>query len=125
MEEDFESKAVDCMLGSLWKGNTKVQWNCCYAAGSFFRLSGGTAEEGELRGKLLDAVTSLMRSSTNYKVLSHAITALRQFQEQTENTNDMNASKEIDANVENALGKIGIFCFLEKKLKNWIAIIYQ
>lgn len=80
MEEDFESKAVDCMLGSLWKGNTKVQWNCCYAAGSFFRLSGGTAEEGELRGKLLDAVTSLMRSSTNYKVLSHAITALRQLE---------------------------------------------
>ncbi|QDZ22700.1 hypothetical protein A3770_08p52180 [Chloropicon primus] len=74
----FTGQAVDCILTALRRGNTKSQWNCCYAAGSFFKLS--VSADAELISRILTSVTSLMKSSVNYKVLSHAISALSQLE---------------------------------------------
>ena len=83
--EDFSENAVNCILESMAKGNTKVQWNSCYAAGSFFKALRVSEKDPQvsdaLISKILDSITALMKSSTNYKVLSHSITAVNQLDE--------------------------------------------
>ena len=78
--EAFTEKAVACILHSLQNGNTKVQWNCCYAVGSFFkkvlRTEGEPSYPSSLLEELLEVLDQLLRRSNNLKVLSHAVSSL-------------------------------------------------
>jgi hypothetical protein len=77
--EAFTEKAVACILHSLQNGNTKVQWNCCYAVGSFFkkvlRTEGDLSYSGLLE-ELLEVLDQLLKRNNNLKVLSHAVSSL-------------------------------------------------
>ena len=80
--EGFTAKAIDRILDSLEHGNTKVQWNCCYAAGSFFKLPEKAEKEYlDLLDKVLRSICRLLHAGTNFKVLSHAITCISQLKD--------------------------------------------
>ena len=88
--EAFTEKAVACILHSLQNGNTKVQWNCCYAVGSFFKLilrreveHGDDLNYAGLLEQLLEALDGLLKSN-NLKVLSLAVSSLKILEDTSE-----------------------------------------
>lgn len=76
-------QGLEFILCSLETGNSKVQWNCCYALGSLFGLE--QAWSGCVRAKLEDArdalVTLVQACNTPAKVAGHAADALRRIPE--------------------------------------------